>query len=67
VSAAPGRHLSVADHPAPDLRPATPDNLPILEERDGALVVSGHGRNGVLLAPLAAELAVAELEGVRAA
>jgi glycine oxidase len=49
------------------LRPATPDNLPLLEERDGVLVCTGHFRNGILLAPLAAELAVAQLESAVAA
>jgi glycine oxidase len=44
------------------LRPATPDNLPLLEERDGVLVCTGHFRNGILLAPLAAELCAARLE-----
>jgi glycine oxidase len=48
------------------LRPATPDNLPILEERDGVLVATGHFRNGILLAPLTADLAVAKLERVAA-
>jgi glycine oxidase len=49
------------------LRPATPDNLPLMEQRDGTLVVTGHFRNGILLAPLAAELAVARLEEAVAA
>ena len=49
------------------LRPATPDNLPILEERDGVLVATGHFRNGILLAPLTAELAAARLESAVAA
>jgi glycine oxidase len=48
------------------LRPTTPDNLPILEEREGVLVATGHYRNGILLAPLTAELAVDRLERVAA-
>jgi glycine oxidase len=48
------------------LRPATPDNMPILEEREGVLVATGHFRNGILLAPLTADLAVAKLERVTA-
>ena len=48
------------------LRPTTPDNLPILAERDGVLVATGHFRNGILLAPLTAELAVEHLTGVAA-
>jgi glycine oxidase len=39
------------------LRPGTPDNLPIVGrgEIDGLLLATGHYRNGILLAPLAAE------------
>jgi glycine oxidase len=40
----------VADHWA-GLRPGTPDELPLLGCVDGVWVVSGHYRNGVLLAP----------------
>ena len=38
------------------LRPGTPDGRPVIEagERDGLLWATGHGRNGVLLAPLTA-------------
>jgi glycine oxidase len=46
------------------LRPMTPDHLPIVEERDGVFVATGHGRNGVLLAPLTGERVAAELEAV---
>src|SRR3954454_6785573 len=59
----PGLSELVIEEAIAGLRPGTPDNLPIVEERDGVLVASGHGRNGVLLAPLTAELVVAELEG----
>jgi glycine oxidase len=49
------------------LRPGTPDNAPIVERTavDGLIVATGHYRNGILLAPVAAER-VAELvaEGV---
>jgi glycine oxidase len=39
------------------LRPGTPDNLPLAGpgEIDGLLLATGHFRNGILLAPLAAE------------
>jgi len=40
------------------LRPGTPDNLPIVgrsEVVDGLVLATGHFRNGILLAPLAAE------------
>jgi len=41
---------------AAGLRPGTPDNLPIVGpgEIDGLFIASGHYRNGILLAPLAA-------------
>jgi glycine oxidase len=44
------------------LRPGTPDNLPIVAPGaiDGLVLATGHYRNGILLAPLAAQ-AVAEL------
>ncbi|HEU4656261.1 MAG TPA: glycine oxidase ThiO [Capillimicrobium sp.] len=45
------------------LRPATPDNLPVVGEHDGVVVASGHGRDGVLLAPLTADLVAAVLAG----
>ena len=41
------------------LRPATPDELPVLgpdAQVDGLVHASGHFRNGVLLAPLTATL-----------
>jgi glycine oxidase len=43
------------------LRPATPDNLPAIGPGalDGLLWAAGHFRNGILLAPVTAELAVA--------
>jgi glycine oxidase len=39
------------------LRPGTPDNVPIVErgELDGLVIATGHYRNGILLAPTAAE------------
>lgn len=48
------------------LRPATPDNLPILGAAavvglDGLVFATGHGRNGILLTPLTAEGIVALL------
>jgi glycine oxidase len=44
------------------LRPGTPDNLPLVGPGaiDGLLLATGHYRNGILLAPLAAEV-VADL------
>ncbi len=44
------------------LRPATPDNLPVIGAGtlEGLVIASGHFRNGILMTPLTAE-AVAEL------
>jgi glycine oxidase len=41
------------------LRPATPDNLPILGQADveSLFIATGHYRNGILLAPITAKLA----------
>ena len=38
------------------LRPGTPDNRPIIERRGDTIIATGHYRNGVLLAPITAEL-----------
>jgi glycine oxidase len=50
---------------AAGLRPGTPDNLPLVGESgtDGLLWASGHHRNGILLAPLTADMLVDQLEG----
>jgi glycine oxidase len=50
---------------AAGLRPATPDNLPLVGESgvDGLLWATGHYRNGILLAPLAAEAIAEQLQG----
>jgi glycine oxidase len=47
------------------LRPATPDNGPILGRTpiDGLVLATGHYRNGVLLAPVTADALVAVLGG----
>lgn len=49
------------------LRPGTPDNLPIVGpgELEGLVLACGHYRNGILLAPLAAERVAALLAGGR--
>jgi glycine oxidase len=49
------------------LRPGTPDSLPILgaTETPGVLIASGHFRNGILLAPITAQI-VANLIEARA-
>jgi glycine oxidase len=47
------------------LRPGTPDNLPLVGPGviDGLLLATGHFRNGILLAPLAADAIAAHLAG----
>jgi glycine oxidase len=49
------------------LRPATPDNLPLIGPGaiDGLILATGHFRNGILLAPLTAERVVGLLTGDR--
>jgi glycine oxidase len=55
--------LEVVDVSA-GLRPAMPDNRPVIGELgDGVLVATGHYRNGILLAPVTAEAIVALLVG----
>jgi glycine oxidase len=55
--------LEVEEHVA-GLRPGTPDNAPLLGAgADGVVWATGHFRNGVLLAPVTAELLAAELAG----
>jgi glycine oxidase len=50
---------------AAGLRPGTPDNLPRVGPSgvEGLLWATGHFRNGILLAPLAAEEVAARLAG----
>ncbi len=50
------------------LRPGTPDNLPAVGRSglEGLIWATGHYRNGILLAPLAAERVVESLAGVSA-
>ncbi len=44
------------------LRPGTPDNLPIIGEvAPGVIAAAGHHRNGVLLAPITADLVASML------
>jgi glycine oxidase len=45
------------------LRPATPDTLPLVGRRDGVIVASGHGRDGVLLSALTGDLVAGLLTG----
>jgi glycine oxidase len=49
------------------LRPATTDNLPLVGPTcvEGLVLASGHGRDGVLLAPITAEAVAAHVDGRR--
>ena len=62
----PGVHELVVEESAAGLRPATPDNAPLLgpdPEIDGLHWATGHHRNGILLAPVTAQIVAAALEG----
>jgi glycine oxidase len=65
----PGIHELVVEESAAGLRPATPDNAPLLgrDETVGGLVwATGHHRNGILLAPASADIVAGVLDGERA-
>lgn len=49
------------------VRPATPDNLPLIgpSHLDGLTIATGHYRNGVLLAPITADAVAKTLTGDR--
>lgn len=54
------------DEAVAGLRPGSPDNGPVVGAHDavsGLVVATGHYRNGILLAPLTADTAVAALAG----
>ncbi|HEV2777051.1 MAG TPA: glycine oxidase ThiO [Solirubrobacteraceae bacterium] len=60
----PGVHEMVLEEVSAGLRPATPDNAPVLgpaEELAGLHWATGHHRNGILLTPVTAEIVVAGL------
>jgi glycine oxidase len=62
----PGVHEFVVEETAAGLRPAMPDNAPVVGaagEVGGLVWATGHHRNGVLLAPVTADLVAAILDG----
>lgn len=61
----PGVSELVLDECAAGLRPGTSDNLPVLGPANvsGLHWAAGHGRGGILLAPVTAELVCARLTG----
>jgi glycine oxidase len=52
----------VVDHWA-GLRPGTPDGLPLLGKAGNLIVATGHFRNGILLAPVTAQIVAALVQG----
>jgi glycine oxidase len=65
----PGINELVVEEMSAGLRPATPDNAPLLgrdDEIEGLVWATGHYRNGVLLAPLTGEIVADALDGTAA-
>lgn len=62
---APALRAAAVEEHWSSFRPGTPDGLPLVGETqvEGLLVASGHYRNGILLAPLTAELIAAAIAG----
>ena len=61
----PGVHELVIEEMSAGLRPATPDNAPLLgpaTDLQGLHWATGHHRNGILLAPVSAEIVVDGLQ-----
>ena len=59
-------HELVIEEMSAGLRPATPDNAPLLgpaAELEGLHWATGHHRNGILLAPVSAQIVVDGLDG----
>ena len=62
----PGVHELVVEESAAGLRPATPDNAPLLgrdAEIEGLVWATGHHRNGILLTPVTADIVAAAIDG----
>ena len=62
----PGISELVIEESGAGLRPGTPGQLPIVEQRGRVHIATGHFRNGVLLAPVTAKRVVDELTRVPA-
>jgi glycine oxidase len=65
IELVPGVSEFVIDELSAGLRPTTPDNCPVIGESDvrGLFWAAGHGRGGVLLAPITAQIVAAALAG----
>jgi len=62
----PGVQELIVEETLAGLRPATPDNAPVLgrsDAVDGLVWATGHHRNGILLAPVSADLVADALDG----
>jgi glycine oxidase len=60
----PGIAEYAVEETAAGLRPGSSDNLPLIGELEpGVLAATGHGRNGLLLAPITAEAIAALVHG----
>lgn len=60
----PGIAEYALEEAAAGLRPGSPDNLPLVGRLEpGVLVATGHGRGGILLAPVTADAVTALLAG----
>lgn len=60
----PGIAEYALEEAAAGLRPATADNLPLVGALEpGVLAATGHGRNGILLAPITADAVAALIHG----
>jgi len=62
---APGLRLAAVEEHWSSFRPGTPDGLPLVGETgiEGLFLASGHYRNGILLAPLTAQLIADAIRG----
>jgi glycine oxidase len=66
----PGVHELIVEETSAGLRPSTPDNAPVLggaTEVEGLVWATGHHRNGILLAPVSAEIVAGALDGIAVA
>ena len=64
----PGVQEMVVEEMAAGLRPATPDNAPVLGRPDGVdglIWAGGHHRNGILLTPVTGDAVLRALDGER--
>lgn len=64
VGAVPGLRSATVERVWAALRPATPDGRPVIgpvPEHEGLVIATGHNRNGILLAPITADLVARQI------